>query len=192
MYKPLYHQNLLVMSTIKIGKSNPKKYSTTGFVVEERRKAPKVLTEEQKEKLLDSIGKMPVENRVAALRSAGLVDEANEYERHLADEQARMLRANRLAEIMAMSEEEQLPLLLAEGFEDEAKELSERLSKAVVDNTDDGDGEKSADANGTTEDSTNVESTGAEESADNSPAPTDTVTDGKKSTQKKSDGKETK
>lgn len=180
------------MSTIKIGKSNPKKYSTTGFVVEERRKAPKVLTEEQKEKLLDSIGKMPVENRVAALRSAGLVDEANEYERHLADEQARMLRANRLAEIMAMSEEEQLPLLLAEGFEDEAKELSERLSKAVVDNTDDGDGEKSADANGTTEDSTNVESTGAEESADNSPAPTDTVTDGKKSTQKKSDGKETK
>jgi hypothetical protein len=37
-------------------------------------------------------------------------------------------RAKRLAEIMALPVDERLPLLLAEGYEDEAKKLSEELA----------------------------------------------------------------
>ena len=41
-------------------------------------------------------------------------------------------REVRLAQIMAMPEQEQLALLVGEGFEEEAKALSEKLSSAEV------------------------------------------------------------
>ena len=174
------------MGTIRVGKSNPKEYSPMGFGMGQKKSAPKVLTEEQKEKLLDSIGKMPVENRVAALRSAGLVDEANEYERHLADEQARMLRANRLAEIMAMPLEERLSLLLAEGYDEEAKALSESLSFGKEERTDDGHGEEGEGVDGTVDSPDPVEV--KEDSDGEGSEESDASATTKKSARKKSDG----
>lgn len=44
-------------------------------------------------------------------------------------------RANRLKEILEKPVEEQLSLLLAEGFDKEAKELSEKLAKEAEDDT---------------------------------------------------------
>lgn len=59
-----------------------------------------------------------------------------------------MKRENRLKEILAMDESEQLPLLLAEGYEEEAKELSEKLANLNGET----DGEPAADAAGTVAD----------------------------------------
>ena len=55
-------------------------------------------------------------------------------------------REKRLAEIKSLPVDEQLPLLLEEGFTDEAKELSEKLAveqagEGEKTETDDGDGE---------------------------------------------------
>ena len=53
-------------------------------------------------------------------------------------------RENRLKEILALPVDEQLPLLLEEGYEEEAKELSERLAaeqNVGQEKTDDGTGE---------------------------------------------------
>ena len=136
------------MGTIRVGQKNPKTYQSTGFTTvtaEKTKAAPKVLSEDEKKKLIDSIMQLPTEKRVAALRNAGLSKEADEYETYLADEHIRELneenRAKRLAEIKAMPEEDQLSLLIEEGFEDEAKELSEKLAL-------DSDGEKTDEGNG--------------------------------------------
>ena len=136
------------MGTIRVGQKNPKVYQSTGFTTvtaSQTKAAPKVLSEDEKKKLIDSIMQMPTDKRVAALRSAGLSKEADEYETYLADEHLRELneenRAKRLAEIKAMPEEDQLSLLIEEGFEDEAKELSEKLAL-------DGEGERTDEGNG--------------------------------------------
>lgn len=59
-------------------------------------------------------------------------------------------RAARLAEIQAMDEQEQLPLLLEEGFEDEAKALSEKLADLGGETTEhtDTEGESQGGGNG--------------------------------------------
>lgn len=136
------------MGTIRVGQKNPKVYQSTGFTTvtaSQTKAAPKVLSEDEKKKLIDSIMQMPTDKRVTALRSAGLSKEADEYETYLADEHIRELneenRAKRLAEIKAMPEEDQLSLLIEEGFEDEAKELSEKLAL-------DGEGEQTDEGNG--------------------------------------------
>lgn len=136
------------MGTIKVGQKNPKTYQSTGFTTvtaEKEKAAPKVLVENDKNKLIEEVMKLPVEERVAALRKAGLSQEADEYETVLADEHLRKMneesRARRLAEIRALPEDEQLPLLIDEGFEDEAKELSEKLALG-------NDGEKTEEGNG--------------------------------------------
>jgi hypothetical protein len=59
-----------------------------------------------------------------------------------------MKRENRLKEILAMDESEQLPLLLAEGYEEEAKKLSEKLADFDGKAVEQGDGEPAADAAG--------------------------------------------
>ena len=138
------------MGTIKVGQKNPKTYQSTGFTTvtaEKEKAAPKVLGENEKKELIEGIMRMPVEKRVAALRDAGLSQEADEYETYLADEHLRKLyeenRARRLSEIMALPEDQQLALLIEEGFEDEAKELSEKLAFANdMEKTEDGNGEE--------------------------------------------------
>lgn len=138
------------MGTIKVGQKNPKTYQSTGFTTvtaEKEKAAPKVLVENDKNKLIEEVMKLPVENRVAALRKAGLSQEADEYETYLADEHLRKLyeenRARRLAEIRSLPEDQQLALLIEEGFEDEAKELSEKLAFANdMEKTEDGNGEE--------------------------------------------------
>lgn len=138
------------MGTIKVGQKNPKPYQSTGFTTvtaEKEKAAPKVLGENEKKELIEGIMRMPVEKRVAALRDAGLASEADEYETYLASEHLRKLyeenRARRLVEIRLLPEDQQLALLIEEGFEDEAKDLSEKLAFADgCEKTEDGNGEE--------------------------------------------------
>ena len=117
------------MGTIKVGLKNPKEFKPGGWTTASEQP---VIGESEKSALLESIRRMPREKWVSAMRSAGLNDEADECERLLAEEHLRELslkaRTERLAEIKAMPEEEQLALLVEEGFDEEAKELSERLA----------------------------------------------------------------
>lgn len=53
-------------------------------------------------------------------------------------------RKKRLAEIMALPEDERLAALVEAGFSEEAKELSERLSSGTEEHVDDGNGEENA------------------------------------------------
>lgn len=136
------------MGTIRVGKKGHKTYTSEGFstvTASAKGAVQKVLSAEEKERLLSSIMSMPVEKRVGAMRAAGLNEKADEYETFLAEEHLRKMneanRAKRLAEIKAMPEEDQLSLLIEEGFEDEAKELSEKLAL-------DGEGEKTDEGNG--------------------------------------------
>ena len=62
-----------------------------------------------------------------------------------------MKRENRLKEILAMDESEQQPLLLADGYEEEAKELSEKLAELNGGTVESGDGDE-PDAAGTAAD----------------------------------------
>lgn len=151
------------MGTIRVGKKGHKTYTSEGFstvTASAKGAVQKVLSAEEKERLLSSIMSMPVEKRVGAMRAAGLNEKADEYETFLAEEHLRKMneanRAKRLAEIKAMPEEDQLSLLIEEGFEDEAKELSEKLAL-------DGEGEKTDDGNG-------EENQGDEENAGGEPA----------------------
>lgn len=118
------------MGTIRVGRDAKRLY-TSGIVENRERVAPS-MSDEERSKLIVSIKQMPKEKWVSALRSAGLNDEADECERSLAEEHLAELnqqaRANRLEEILSMPEDEQLALLVAEGYEEVAKDLSERLS----------------------------------------------------------------
>lgn len=132
------------MGTIRVGKSSPVAYKSSGWTTVTNEDSPNTLSEEEKASFLASVKQMPKDKWVSTLRNAGFDDEANECERLLAEEHLQELRrssrANRLAEIKAMDEEVQLPLLIEEGFDDEAKLLSEKLS-AKQEHDDGGDGE---------------------------------------------------
>ena len=154
------------MGTIKVGQKNPKTVEMGGFtVVPANNGATKEskLSAEEKARIVKNIMALPKDQIVPALRKNGFNDIADitEAEMKKADEEAAKeeAREKRLAEIMAMPVEEQLPLLLAEGYEDEAKELSERLAAEQEQNqekTDEGTGEDNqgaeAPADGTTSD----------------------------------------
>lgn len=134
------------MGTIKIGQKHQKTFNPDK-VVKPTSAAPKVLNETDKDKLIkDIMQNVPQDERVAALRKAGLNEEADKYQNYLneqEDQQAKETeREQRLAEIKAMPEDEQLSLLLEEGFTDEAEELSKRLSAGQSEKTDEGDGEE--------------------------------------------------
>lgn len=123
------------MRTIRVGREKQKPFGVEN--------APNVqlpsetMSEEQKQKFLESISQMPKDKWVGALRSAGFESEANECERELAEEHLRELelesRKKRLDEIMSMDDDDKLSLLIAEGFDDEAKMLSEAMAAEIAD-----------------------------------------------------------
>ena len=86
------------------------------------------MTQESRKQLADALMQLPKEKIIPAMRSAGLDDEANELEQQFAQDHLMELRQQRLAEIYALPEDEQLSLLIGEGYTEEAKELSERLA----------------------------------------------------------------
>ena len=106
------------MGKIQVGQKRPKTVDMGGFTI-----APNDET---------------ATNKVCSAEEESKQDEKNEQ----------TARANRLAEIKALPEEEQLPLLLEEGFENEAKELSEHLAKLndetseTISHDSDGDGDQ--------------------------------------------------
>lgn len=129
-------QKVYESGSLSLGKSDEKAGDAT---------LRKIYTDEEKEKIINAIvGSLPKARIPAALRSAGLNEEADMYEKKFAEEEEQKRRETRLNEIRLLPDAEQLPILLAEGFEDEARELSERL--AVAENEDGGDaGEKQSD-----------------------------------------------
>lgn len=152
------------MGTIRVGQKSPKTVEMGGFTVAPANNGAtkeSKLSAEEKARIVKNIMALPKDQIVPALRKNGFNDIADitEAEMKKADEEAAKeeAREKRLAEIMAMPVEEQLPLLLAEGYEDEAKELSERLAAEQEhgqEKTDDGTGEENtgteAPADGTT------------------------------------------
>jgi hypothetical protein len=139
------------MGTIKVGQKNPKTVEMGGFTVAPANNGAtkeSKLSAEEKARIVKNIMALPKDQIVPALRKNGFNDIADitEAEMKKADEEAAKeeAREKRLAEIMAMPVEEQLPLLLAEGYEDEAKELSELLAaeqNVGQEKTDEGTGE---------------------------------------------------
>ena len=155
------------MGTIRVGQKSPKTVAMGGFTIAPDNGATNTenkpsLSAEEKSRIVKNIMQLPKDQIVPALRKHGFNDIADIAEAEMkeeAEEEAKAnARKNRLAEIMAMSVEEQLPLLLAEGYEDEAKELSERLAAEQE------HGQKK------TDDGTGEENTGTEATADAAPA----------------------
>lgn len=104
------------------------------------------MTAEEKKALVEKIMQLPKDQIVPELRKHGFTDIADitEAEMKEAEKDAQEdAREKRLAEIMALPVDERLPLLLAEGYEDEAKKLSEELAAEQ-------DGESSGNAEDTT------------------------------------------
>lgn len=169
------------MGKIIVGQKNRKTVDMGGFtIVPDNATATDKGVNTEKTKQVEKILKLPKEQIVPELRKHGFneiadVIEANMKEQDEKDEQ--IARANRLAEIKALPENEQLPLLLEEGFEDEAKELSERLAAEQEhgqEKTDDGTGEENtgteAPADGTTSE---LNDDGAGEAPESAEAPAD-------------------
>ena len=117
------------------------------------------MTAEEKKALVEKIMEMPKDQIVPELRKHGFTDIADITEAQMkeAEKDAQEdAREKRLAEIMALPVDERLPLLLAEGYEDEAKELSERLAAEKQEQAGEGAGDEDqgagAPADGTTTD----------------------------------------
>jgi hypothetical protein len=127
----------------------------------------KGMTAEEKAKLIEEIGNLPKEQIVPTLRKHGFneIADITEAQMKQADAEAAKKAADaeaeekkreiRLNEILSLPVEEQLPLLLAEGYEDEAKALSEKLAaEQEQEKTDAGTGDENtgteAPADGTT------------------------------------------
>ena len=140
------------MGTIKVGQKSPKTIDMGGFTVAPVNNGATEnksgMTAEEKAKKIEEIMLLTKEQIVPELRKQGFneVADITEAQMKQADAEAAKKKASydRLAEIKAMPVEEQLPLLLAEGYEDEAKELSELLAaeqNVGQEKTDDGTGE---------------------------------------------------
>ena len=140
------------MGTIKVGQKNPKTVEMGGFTVAPVNNGATQnksgMTAEEKAKKIEEIMLLPKEQIVPELRKQGFNEVADITEAQMKQADAEAAKENarydRLAEIKAMPVEEQLPLLLAEGYEDEAKELSELLAaeqNVGQEKTDDGTGE---------------------------------------------------
>ena len=148
------------MGTIRVGQKSPKTVDMGGFTVAPNNGAntenKNVMSAEEKAKLIEEISRLPKEQIVPELRKHGFNEIADiteaqmkqaEAEAEAAKEAAekeaeKKKREDRLNEILALPVEEQLPLLLAEGYEDEAKELSERLAAEQQEQTGEGTGEE--------------------------------------------------
>lgn len=153
------------MGTIRVGQKSPKTVDMGGFTVAPVNNGATQnksgMTAEEKAKKIEEIMLLPKEQIVPELRKQGFneVADITEAQMKQADAEAAKGKAryDRLSEIKAMPVEEQLPLLLAEGYEDEAKELSELLAaeqNVGQEKTDDGTGDENtgteAPADGTT------------------------------------------
>lgn len=92
---------------------------------------PVEMNEDERRSMAEALMTLPRDRRVAALRSAGLAEEADELERRMAEEHIAEMRRQVLDRINELPEDERLAALVAEGFDDEARELSERLSAAA-------------------------------------------------------------
>ena len=161
------------MGNIIVGQEKQKVYKTHSLSLtksDENAGNPtlqKIYTEEEKEKIINAIvGSLPKARIPAALRSAGLNEEADMYEKKFAEEEEQKRREVRLKEILALPESEQLPILLAEGYEEESKELSERLAEENAKNADNGDAgtaEKEQQDNGLNDSSEDADEVKSEE-----------------------------
>ena len=120
------------MRTIRIGRRGESSFNPGEPGASKMPPASETMTEEQRASYIESVMRMPKEKRVSALRSVGLGAEADELERSLAEEHLRELeldaRRKRLAELDELGEEERISILIAEGFEEEAKLLSEKMA----------------------------------------------------------------
>jgi hypothetical protein len=92
---------------------------------------PVEMNEDERRSMAEALMTLPSDRRVAALRSAGLAEEADELERRMAEEHIAEMRRQVLDRINELPEDERLAALVAEGFDDEARELSERLAAAA-------------------------------------------------------------
>ena len=92
---------------------------------------PVEMNEDERRSMAEALMTLPRDRRVAALRSAGLAEEADELERRMAEEHIAEMRRQVLDRINELPEDERLAALVAEGFDDEARELSERLAAAA-------------------------------------------------------------
>ena len=127
------------------------------------------MTAEEKKALVEKIMNMPKDQIVSELRKHGFTDIADITEAQMKEaekDEQEDAREKRLAEIMALPVDEQLPLLLAEGYEDEAKKLSEELAaehggessgKAEDTTAEDGEGDKTEASDGDGEGETEPE-----------------------------------
>ena len=147
------------MGTIRVGQKSPKTVDMGGFTVAPSANVEnKGMSAEEKAKLIEEIMQLPKEQIVPELRKHGLNEVADITEAQMKQAEAeadakaakeaaekeaeKKKREDRLNEILALPVEEQLPLLLEEGYEDEAKELSERLAAEQQEQTGEGTGEK--------------------------------------------------
>lgn len=128
------------MGKIRVGQKRPQTVNMGGFTIAPNDGATVEkkggMTAEEKKVLVEKIMQMPKDQIVPELRKHGFSDIADITEAQMkqdAKEYEKKARASRLAEIQSMDEQEQLPLLLEEGFEEEAKALSEKLEKEAVD-----------------------------------------------------------
>lgn len=92
---------------------------------------PVEMNEDERRSMAEALMTLPRDRRVAALRSAGLAEEADELERRMAEEHIAEMRRQVLDRLNELPEDERLAALVAEGFDDEARELSERLAAAA-------------------------------------------------------------
>lgn len=140
------------MGSIIVGQKHPQTVNMGGITVSPSKndisEKKQELSAEEKARIVKNIMALPKEQIVPALRKNGFNDIADITEAEMkADAEAKAkadAREKRLAEIMALPVDERLPLLLAEGYEDEAKELSELLAaeqNVGQEKTDDGTGE---------------------------------------------------
>ena len=135
------------MGKILVGQTNPKAVDVEGFTVAPRvvtEKVSKVLSAEEKADLVERVMLLPREQIVPELRRHGLNEIADVTEVQMRRESEAVARHRRRDEILAMPVDEQLPLLLAEGYEDEARELSERLAAEQKGEVGEGSGEENA------------------------------------------------
>ncbi len=137
------------MGTIRVGQKSPKTVDMGGFTVAPNDGATVEkkggMTAEEKKVLVEKIMQMPKDQIVPELRKHGFTDIADITEAQMKEvekEAQANAREKRLVEIMTLPAEEQLHLLLEEGFTEEAQKLSEQLAKEKQEHIDEGTGEE--------------------------------------------------
>ena len=92
------------------------------------RETGKAYTPEEKDALIKGLMTLPKDRIAAAMRSAGLMAEADAYEQQQAENHLQELRDEKLKSIRQLPQAEQLAELIANGFDEEAKALSEAMA----------------------------------------------------------------